>query len=117
MIENVNIIINNIKSDLEHMSVQQQLLLLVNSMVATFEQFVFIQSRAAAAVYADGVKMTHWQKRSLVSKNVNSNLGSCLAGSHVTEKDNEGRRTHLTASVQRSCQLQASFNLRVWTTA
>lgn len=45
-------------------------------------------------------------------------LVGCLAGTHVTEKkDNRRGRTHLTASVQKSCQLQASFNLRVWTTA
>ncbi len=53
----------------------------------------------------------------LAFKDDNSNLGSCLAGNHVTEKDNGGRRIHLTSSVQKSCQLQASFNLRVWTTA
>lgn len=46
----------------------------------------------------------------LAAKNVNSNLGSSFAGTHVTTKDNGGR-PHLTASVQKSCQLQAPFNL------
>lgn len=34
-----------------------------------------------------------------------NNLGSCAASTHVTEKKNNGVRTHLTASVQKSCQL------------
>lgn len=50
-------------------------------------------------------------------KNANIDVGRLFRWTSRKRKKDNGRRTHLTASVQSRCQLQASFNLRVWTTA
>lgn len=94
----------------EHISIQQQLLLLVNNMVATSQNQCHCWGTKAELLFMQMVRK--WLTCRLVeSLRVTTVIwAGLLAGSHLTETENGTRRTHLTASLSRGA---ASFTLHL----